>query len=203
MKNAVFAAAFVVLAAGRTLAADLDSQPFTDGAKDTKVHSASGFVCPLKIGTFERDAAGEANQQTATDFCAYSALDGVYGTITLTPLAGAYDAKASLADDFAVQEGTGGKQVAEATVRLAPLEVFTRSYETSHLADLHYRVLFAGAAVGNWAVETTIEYAEPRDNADQKEFLDAVYRAAAAEIKGGTSTSAPPSPPLAPGPAPR
>lgn len=191
MKRAVFAAAFGVLAAGSALAADSNS-PFVDGAKDVKVHSASGFVCPLKIGQFERDAAGQANQQTETDFCAYSALDGVYGTVTLTPLTGVYDAKASLADDFAVQEGTGGKQVGEATLKLAPLEIFTRSYETSHLADLHYRVLFAGAAVGNWAVETTIEYAEPRDNADQKEFLDAVYRAAAAEIK--TSSGAGPRP---------
>ncbi len=191
MKRAVFAAAFGVLAASSALAADSNS-PFVDGAKDVKVHSASGFVCPLKIGQFERDAAGQANQQTETDFCAYSALDGVYGTVTLTPLTGVYDAKASLADDFAVQEGTGGKQVGEATLKLAPLEIFTRSYETSHLADLHYRVLFAGAAVGNWAVETTIEYAEPRDNADQKEFLDAVYRAAAAEIK--TSSGAGPRP---------
>jgi hypothetical protein len=203
MKSAVFAAAFVLAAAGGALAADTNAQPFVDGTKDSRVHSASGFICPLKIGTFERDAAGQADQQSGADFCAYSALDGVYGTITLTPLTGTYDAKASLADDFAVQEGTGGKKVAEGVVKLAPLEIFTRSYETSRLADLHYRVLFAGASVGNWAVETTIEYAEPRDKADQRDFLEAVYRAAGAEIAARPAVSAPPEPRLAPAPGPR
>jgi hypothetical protein len=203
MKSAVFAAAFVLAEAGGALAADTNAQPFVDGAKDSKVHSASGFICPLKIGQFERDASGQADQQSGADFCAYSGLDGVYGTITLTPLTGAYDAKTSLADDFAVQEGTGGRQVAEGVVKLARLEIFTRSYETSRLADLHYRVLFAGAPVGNWAVEATIEYAEPRDNADQRDFLEAVYRAASGEIVAKPAPSGPAAPPLAPGPGPR
>jgi len=201
MQRAVFAAAFGVLAASSALAADSNS-PFVDGAKDVKVHSASGFVCPLKIGEFERDAVGQADPQRAADFCAYSALDGIYGTVVLKPVSGAYDAKASLADAFAVQEGTGGKQVSEAVLKVAPLEIFTRGYEISKLADLHYRVLLTGAVVGNWAVETTIEYAEPRNNADEQAFLDAVYRAASAEIAPGTA--GPPSqPPLAPAPGPR
>jgi hypothetical protein len=202
MKSAVFAAAFVVSAAGGALAAGSNSEPFADGAKDTKVHSASGFVCPLKIGSFERDAVGQSDPENAADFCAYSALDGLYGTIVLKPLSGGYDAKASLADAFVVQEGTGGKQVAETIVKLAggtPLEIFTRSYETSKLEDQHYRVLLAGAAFGNWAVETTIEYAEPRDNADERDFLQAVYRAASAEIAASQLVQ----PPLAPSPGPR
>jgi hypothetical protein len=203
MPRAVFAAAFVVLAAGGALAADTSSAPFVDGPKDTKVHAASRFVCPLKIGEFERDAAGETDPQSGTDFCAYSARDGVYGTITLKPLNGAYDAKTSFADAFSIQEGTGGKLVSEDVVKLAPLEIFTRSYETSHLADLHYRVLYAGTSVGNWAVEATIEYVEPRDNADQRDFLKAVYRGASAEIAAGSAPSPSTGPRLAPDPAPR
>ena len=34
-----------------------------------------------------------------------------------------------------------------------------------------------GRAVKNWAVEATIEYASPRDDAQAKAFLDAVYTA--------------------------
>jgi hypothetical protein len=203
MKSAVFAAAFVLAAAGGALAADFNAEPFTDGAKDSKVHSASGFICPLKIGLFERDAVGQVDSHGGADFCAYSALDGVYGTITLKPLSGTYDARASLAGDFAVQEGTGGKKVAEGVVKLAPLEIFTRGYETSNLNDSHYRVLYTGASVGNWAVETTIEYAEPRDNTDQRDFLEAVYRAAGAEIAARPAVSAPAEPRLAPAPGPR
>ena len=68
MRGAVFAAAFVLAAASNALAApDAHDQPFVDGAKDSKVHSASGFVCPLKIGQFERDAAGQADQQSGAD----------------------------------------------------------------------------------------------------------------------------------------
>ena len=51
---------------------------FKDGADEAKVHSASGFVCPLFIGHFERDAFGERAPMQGSDFCAYSALDGVY-----------------------------------------------------------------------------------------------------------------------------
>jgi len=157
---------------------------FFDGKDGAKVHAASGFVCPAKIGLFERDAVGESDPATGADFCAYSALDGVYGTIKLAPLGGAYDPKASLALDFAEQEGTGGKQIAEAPATFGkPLSIFTRTYETSKLEDLHYRVLFAGAQVKTWAVEATIEYADPRDTPVADDFLHAVYEAAPRDIR--------------------
>jgi len=161
------------------------SDPFSDGPNGAKVHS-SGFVCPARIGAFERDAAGENDVQTGADICSYAALDGVYGTIVLTPLTGPYDAKSSLASDFIEQEGTGGKEIAQGTMMLgiksAPLPVFTRTYRTARAEELEYRILFAGAAVKNWAVEATVEYADPRDAAAEKGFLDAVYAAAAKEI---------------------
>ena len=77
-----------------------------------KVHAASGFVCPAMIGAFERDAVGEADPAKSTDFCAYSALDGVYGTIKLMPLKAApMTRRASLAPDFAKTGRLGGKRV--------------------------------------------------------------------------------------------
>jgi hypothetical protein len=155
---------------------------FADGKDDAKVHVASGLVCPLKIGLFERDSVGVADSETGADFCAYSALDGVYGTITLTPLAGAYDAKTSLAQEFTEQEQTGGKMIDESLPHGAMPSIYTRTYETAKLEDLHYRVLFAGAAVGRWAVEATIEFADPRDTPQEKLFLEAVYKAAQSEI---------------------
>lgn len=162
--------------------------PFGDGANGAKLHLASRFVCPAKIGSFERDAAGESDPESGTDFCAYAALDGVYGTIRLVPLRGSYDAKQSLAKDFAEQEGAGGKRIAESDVAMSrsargsPASVYTRTYETAKLEDLHYRVEFTGAAIGNWAVETTIEFAEPRDLPEAQSFLRAVYDAAQNEI---------------------
>jgi hypothetical protein len=157
---------------------------FADDKDGAKVHVASGFVCPQKIGLFERDAVGESDIDTGSDFCAYSALDGVYGTVTITRLAGAYDPLSSLALDFTEQEGTGGKKIAEADVKLGqpPLAVYTRTYQTSTLEDLRYRVLFTGAAMNGWAVETTIEYADPRDTPVEREFLDAIYAAAKSDI---------------------
>ena len=171
-------------AGAQTLAGDT----FADGADGAKLHVASKFVCPAKIGSFERDAAGETDPETGADFCAYAALDGIYGTIKLVPLRGAYDAKQSLAQDFAEQEGAGGKNIAEKDVAIAgptpgaSIPVYTRTYETAKLEDLHYRVQFAGAAVGTWAVETTIEFAEPRDLPEAQAFLRAVYDSALHEI---------------------
>jgi len=171
-------------ASAQTVAGDT----FADGANGAKVHVASRFVCPAKIGPFERDAAGESDPGTGADFCAYAALDGVYGTIRLVPLHGAYDAKQSLAKDFAEQEGAGGKPIAEKDVAVLPVShgsavtVYTRTYETAKLEDLHYRVQFAGTAFGNWAVETTVEFAEPRDLPEAQDFLRAVYGAAQNEI---------------------
>jgi len=161
---------------------------FADGPNGAKLHSASGFVCPQQVGRFERDAVGERDPQTGADFCAYSALDGVYGTVTLTPLRGSYDPKAMLAPDFVVQEGTGGRMVGETTQMLNPknaqLAVYTRTYETAKLETLHYRIQFTSAVVGNWAVQVTIEYAEPRDDDAQAMFLNAVYAEAVSKIAG-------------------
>ena len=159
---------------------------FKDGPGYAKVHVASGFVCPASIGPFERDAAGENDVQTGSDLCSYAALDGVYGTIVLTPLAGPYDPKASLASQFIVQEETGGKQIAEKTMMLGnkavPLHVFSRAYRTAHAESLEYRILFTGTQIGNWSVEVTVEYADPRDAAAEKLFLNTVYAAAAKDI---------------------
>src|SRR5216684_596755 len=96
------------LALSPAMAQTTNIDAFKDGADEAKVHSASGFVCPLFIGHFERDAFGERAPMLGSDFCAYSALDGVYGTITLTPLRAAYDPKTALQQEFTEQEGIGG-----------------------------------------------------------------------------------------------
>lgn len=181
-------ATLLVIAAGPAFAQDLTADSFTDGPNGTKVHTASGFVCPATIGHFERDAAGQSDVETGADFCSYAALDGVYGTIRLTPLTGPYDPKASLVQDFIEQEGTGGKRISENVVKVAgkgtaePLAVFTRTYETAKLEDLHYHVLFIGSAVQNWAVEAIIEYASPREDKQAQDFLNAVYSGAEAQL---------------------
>jgi hypothetical protein len=176
----------LLLAAPAAHAQSMPGDAFADGKDGAKVHKASGFVCPAKIGLFERDAVGDADPETQTDFCAYSVLNGVYGTIKLAPLTGAYDPKASLAADFTEQEGTGGKEISEKPEVLpggvGPLSVYARTYETSKLEELHYRVLFTGAALKNWAVETTIEYADPRDTPLEQDFLRAIYAAAQTQI---------------------
>jgi hypothetical protein len=161
---------------------------FADGKDGAKIHTASGYVCPAKIGLFERDAVGESDPSAGADFCAYSTQDGVYGTIKLTPVSGTYDPKVSLLRDFTEQEATGGRQISEGNVQQTgkgaalPIAVYTRSYETSKLEDLHYRVLFAGADVNSWAVEAVIEYADPRDASLEQEFLHATYAAAQSGI---------------------
>jgi hypothetical protein len=185
MKTIAFAL-FVLLPAGAALAQSLPDT-FKDGPGYAKVHVASGFVCPASIGPFERDAAGENDVQTGSDVCSYAALDGVYGTIVLTPLTGPYDPKASLAAQFIEQEETGGKRIAEKTAPLvdksAMLPVFTRSYRTARAESLEYRILFAGTQIGNWSVEVTVEYADPRDTPAEKLFLNAVFAAAKKDIQ--------------------
>jgi hypothetical protein len=166
---------------------------FTDGADNAKVHK-SGFVCPLHMATFERDAAGQSDIDTAADFCSYAALDGVYGTIKLIPLTGVYDPKASMVQDFTEQEQTGSHKISEGDVKLGGSTVYARTYETSKLEDLHYRVTFAGAGLNGWAVEVTTEFADPRDTPEQKDFLDAVYEAAAKEIAAAPALAATPTP---------
>lgn len=177
---------FVALMLSGTALAQSTTDPFKDGLGYAKIHVASGFVCPASIGPFERDAAGENDVQSGSDVCSYAALDGVYGTIVLTPLTGPYDAKASLAPQFVEQEETGGKQIAEKTLVLgsksAPLRVFSRAYRTARAESLDYRILFTGVQIGNWSVEVTMEYADPRDSAAEKQFLNAVYGAAVKDI---------------------
>ena len=159
---------------------------FSDDSHGGRIHTASGFICPARIGPFHRDAVGERDPEAGTVYCAYSKLDGVYGTIVLKPARTPYDARSSLAGAFEEAESTGGRMVAEQNLNLASTmastEVFARTYETAKLQDEHYRVLYAGAEIGNWAVELTVEYADPRDVAVEKEFLDAVYAAAETEV---------------------
>ena len=175
--------AFAVMCVSPALAqtgAQTGGDVFADGADNAKIHK-SGFVCPLHLGPFERDSVGQSDVDSGADFCSYAALDGVYGTIKLIPLAGAYDPKASMAQDFTEQEQTGSHQIGETNTTAGAL--YTRTYETSKLEDLHYRVTFAGAAVNGWAVEVTTEYADPRDTPEEKDFLVAVYAAAGKQIK--------------------
>lgn len=184
---AVFLAGVTFLFAANGGAQTVAGDTFADGPDGAKLHAASNFVCPARIGSFERDAVGESDPQTGADFCAYAALDGVYGTIKLLPLHGSYDARQSLARDFTEQEGAGGKNIAETQLAIAnghapSLVVYTRTYETAKLEDLHYRVQFAGASIGNWAVETTIEFAEPRDLPEAQQFLRTVYISAQNKI---------------------
>jgi hypothetical protein len=169
------------LLAGPAFAQNTALDTFNDGADNAKVHK-SGFVCPLHLGQFERDAAGQSDIDSGADFCSYAALDGVYGTITLIPLTGAYDPKTSMVQQFTEQEQTGGRKIAEGDVKLGGSTVYARTYETSKLEDLHYCVTFAGVGLNGWAVEVTTEFADPRDTPEQKDFLDAVYEAAAKEI---------------------
>jgi hypothetical protein len=163
--------------------AQQSADTFTDRDDGAKVH-VSGFVCPARIGFFERDAVGEYDPEHNEDFCAYGARDGVYGTITLSPLNNGYDPKAAFADDFGEQEATGGKRLFEKQVRLngSPLSIYTRSYRTARAEALEYRILFAGAAVKNWVVQVTVEYGDPRDAQTESEFLQAVYGAAERDI---------------------
>lgn len=162
------------------------STVFKDGPNGEKIHIASGFVCPDRIGRYIRDAVGESDLEAGTDFCSYYALDGVYGTVKVTPLAGSYDPASALTSSFVEQEGIGAKEVGEKTIALGPknaqAEVYTRTYETARLETLHYRITFSGAAIRGWVVETAVEYAEPRDDQVAQDFLDAVYGAAQTDI---------------------
>ncbi len=184
MRLALAAVVFSLAVTGAA-AQTTDIDAFKDGPDEAKVH-VSGFVCPLFIGHFERDAFGERDPGIKADFCAYSALDGVYGMITLTPLSAPYDPKTALADEFTEQEGIGGKIVAESTIHIGggktPVSVYSRTYETAALETLHYRIQFASGTVGTWAVEATVEFATPRDDDKQRDFLNAVFTEALAHI---------------------
>ncbi len=207
LRSIWFALAAMVLCMSPALAQTTDIDAFKDGPDEAKVH-VSGFVCPLFIGLFERDAYGERDPSIGADFCAYSALDGLYGTITLTPLKAAYDPKTALVPEFTEQEGIGGKVVDEKTMTLGggktPISVYTRTYETAALETLHYRILFSGGTIGNWALEATVEFATPRDDKAEREFLDTVYTEALthiAKMSPPEQSVVPPAPQAVPAPA--
>ena len=185
--------AFAALVTTAILSPSHAADVFADGANGAKVHEASGFVCPLKIGDFERDAVGERDPETGTDYCAYSALDGVYGSVMLRPAPKEADPKALLDADFAVEEGSGARLLAEwyqpLGAKNAPLQAYLRTYETAHLESQRYITLFASAAVNGWVVQATVEYADPRNKDLQAAFLNVVYAAAAREI--GTQPTKP------------
>jgi hypothetical protein len=176
-----FAPLLIVVAMAAPALAQSSGDTFKDRDDGAKVH-VSGFVCPTRIGAFERDAAGEADPEKSSDFCAYGARDGVYGTITLTPLAGPYDPPQALAPKFREQEAIGGKRLYETTLKWNGLGIYTRAYRTSRAEALEYRILFTGAALKNWVVEVTVEYGDPRDAQTEADFLHAVYRDAQSQI---------------------
>jgi hypothetical protein len=197
-------AAALALSAAPALAQTTNIDAFKDAGDEAKVHVASGFVCPQFIGHFERDAYGERDPSQDSDFCAYSARDGVYGTITLTPLKGAYDPKTALQAEYTEQEGIGGKMVGEKQIaigagKIAPIAVYTRTYETAALETLHYRILFSGGTIGTWALEATVEFATPRDDDAAHDFLEAVYSEALKHV-AGTPVQGPVLPPGAAAP---
>jgi hypothetical protein len=162
-----------------------DAQGFSDGPNGAMVHVPSGFICPLKIGPFERDATGRRDPDRDSDYCAYSALSGVYGTIIITPLGRTFDPKEGLADEFPDSGGTVvGETVQPVGTPAASLPVYLRTYETARLESLHYRTLFADAAVGAWSVAVIVEFADPRDREAQTAFLNSVYAAALRELGG-------------------
>jgi hypothetical protein len=178
MNRIIFALACAALALAPAFA---DDDAFADAKDGAKQHIASGFICPQKVGRFERDAVGVRDPLGQTDYCAYSARDGVYGTIVLSPVKSGFDPKEALASDFVVQEGTGGRKSSEDTLPFGPggrLSVYVRTYDAAKIEAMRYRVLFACAAVGNWAVEVEVEYGDPRDKDAKNEFLNAVYDAA-------------------------
>jgi hypothetical protein len=175
----------LLLAASPALAQD-SGEVFSGDVGGVMQHNASGFTCPLKIGSFERDAVGQRTPEIGADYCAYSALSGVYGTIVIMPLPRTYDPKAILAPEFAIQDGSGGRMIDETQQGIgakdAKLPVFVRTYETTRVESLHYRMLFASAAVGAWSVQVILEYAWPRDKDMQAAFLANAYGMALKEI---------------------
>ncbi len=154
---------------------------FGDGPNGAAIHT-SGFVCPLKIGTFERDATGLRDVGSGADYCAYSALSGIYGTVIIMALPSPFDPKNVLAPEFRVQEGTDGHLIGEEMQRIATIPVYTRVYETARLQSRQYRTLYASGAVGAWSVAVIVEYAQPQDKAIASTFLTAIYGEAVKDI---------------------
>jgi len=172
------AAALLLLAGAPALAQE---GGFADGPNGAATHT-SGFVCPLKIGTFARDAIGLRDSGTGADYCAYSALSGVYGTVIIMALPSPFDPKNVLAPEFRIQEGTDGHLIDEAMQKIEAIPVYTRSYETARLQSRQYRTLYASAAVGAWSIVAIVEYAYPQDKDMASAFLAAIYSEAVKDI---------------------
>jgi hypothetical protein len=154
---------------------------FGDGPNGAAIHT-SGFVCPPKVGTFERDATGLRDAESGADYCAYSGLSGVYGTVIIRTLPSPFDPKNVLAPEFRVQEGTDGHLIGEEMQRIAAIPVYTRVYETARLQSRQYRTLYASTAVGAWSVVVIVEYAYPQDKDMASAFLAAIYGKAVKDI---------------------
>lgn len=158
-----------------------DFDDFSDGPQGTKTHTPSGFTCPAKIGTFDRNAVGIRNPAQGSAYCAYSARDGVYGSVQIAPMRGNFDPKTDMAEDFVAAERAGAHFVSETTISSGPqavLPVYTRLYETARTETLRYRTVFACAVIGAWVVRTTVEYASPRDDAQKEAFIASTYATA-------------------------
>lgn len=175
MKPIALAGLFLFALAAPALA---DDDVFADGKEGAKVHIASGYVCPQKIGRFERDAVGMRDPATGKDYCSYAARDGVYGIVMLSPLTGNYDPKALMAPEFQFQEGTRGRLSEESTQSLGPgkaLPAYVRIYDAAKVEAMRYRTFYACAAVGNWVVSVGVEYGDPRDKDLRDDFLNHIY----------------------------
>ena len=172
---------------------------FRYGPHDGRIARASGFVCPDRIGPYIRDAAGQSGVSQKRVFCSYYARDGIYGTVRILPLDGQFDGPGLLAGQFSQEAGSGGRIVAQTTLSIAAagrvLPVFSRTYETSHLENLHYRVSYASAPVRGWVVEVISEYASPRDDATKTVFLDWVYGPGLAALQPRHTAGPPPAGP--------
>ncbi|MGB8602262.1 MAG: hypothetical protein WCD42_08715 [Rhizomicrobium sp.] len=164
---------------------------FEDVSGGAKRHVVSGFLCPVQIGHYDRDAVGVRDTARHADYCAYSARDGVYGTVVLSPLPHNFDPKALITPDIVLQEGAGSRMSAEGVYSLGPaknLAVYTRTYDAARIEAMRYRVLLAVAAVGNWAVQVTVEYADPRDLETKNEFVNAIFDRAVTQLAGDATT---------------
>ncbi len=172
---------------------------FRDGPHDGRIARASGFVCPDRIGPYIRDAAGQSSVSQKRVFCSYYALDGIYGTVRILPLDGQFDGPGLLAGQFSQEAGSGGRVVAQKNLSFAAagrvLPVFSRTYETSHLENLHYRVSYASAPIRGWVVEVISEYASPRDDATKTVFLDWVFGPGLAALRPRHAAGSPPAGP--------
>jgi hypothetical protein len=75
-----------------------------------------------------------------------------------------------------------GETIQSVGPKNAALPVYVRNYETARTETVRYRTLFASAAVGSWAVQVTVEYADPRDKDLQAVFLETAYAAAVSKF---------------------